>query len=273
MATHDPTTGVQADGRQPWSCLWKWVVGLLAACVVGLLLHQWDTSLMRTRYELIPGEVPAQQWVSGVREFGQPVCVVVLLIALGTYAQRGRRIVGVILLAELIAWVGYQPAKMLVARYRPFALVEVRAGLRADPVETPRSSLGLWPRVPGGEGTISLPDPRTKGEGTPTADEILADLKPADTWLGWRPGNASLITQSFPSGHAAGAFALAIVLGCVYPRLAWMFWTLAVGCTLSRYVDAMHWPSDCWVGAVIGYTAAKLALRVGGKPFIPPVSG
>lgn len=273
MATPDATTGVQADARPPCSRLWRWAVGLLAAGAVGLLLHHWDTSLMRIRYERIPGEVPAQQWVSGVREFGQPVCVVVLLIALGTYAQRGRRIVGVILLAELIAWVGYQPAKMLVARYRPFALVEVRAGLRADPVETPRSSLGLWPRGPGGEGTISSAVPRTKGEETPTADEILADLKPADTWLGWRPGNASLMTQSFPSGHAAGAFALAIVLACVYPRLAWMFWTLAVGCALSRYVDAMHWPSDCWVGAVIGYLGARVALRVGGRPLNPPASG
>ncbi len=272
--TYDSQTTGNVYRQQCAPPLLRLVAKLGLAVLIGLLLYRWDVSLIRTRYVLIhPGEAPAQQIISGVREFGQPVCVVVVLIVVASYDRRRRRIVGLILLAEVIAWVGYQPAKMLVARYRPIAIVEFQAGLRPDPAETPRSALGLWPRGPGGEGAPARPEPADPSTETLSSGEILADLRPADTWLGWRPGNASLMTQSFPSGHAAGAFALAIVLAYFYPRLAWMLWVLAVGCTLTRYVDAMHWPSDCWVGAVIGYVAARIALRLGGRPSTPRASG
>jgi len=96
------------------------------------------------------------------------------------------------------------------------------------------------------------------------AIETVADLPSLNasrTWIGWRPGNRSQDTQSFPSGHSAAAFALAAVLARFYARLAWMFWTLACGCAASRYLTAAHWPSDCLAGALIGYLAAFVCLR------------
>jgi len=90
----------------------------------------------------------------------------------------------------------------------------------------------------------------------------LSSLTVGETWVGWRPGNPLFRCQSFPSGHAAAAFAFAGVLGWFYPRLRWMFWVLAVGCAASRCVDGAHWPSDCLAGAVIGYMTAWLTLRL-----------
>ena len=82
----------------------------------------------------------------------------------------------------------------------------------------------------------------------------------ADTWGGWQPARRPLATQSFPSGHSAAAFAFAGVMAFFYPRLRWLLWTLAVGCAVSRFIDRVHWPSDCVVGAIIGYLAAAVSI-------------
>lgn len=93
-------------------------------------------------------------------------------------------------------------------------------------------------------------------------EKPLDELTQGQTWRGWQLGNKTFETQSFPSGHSASAFAVAGVLACFYPRLRWMFWILATGCALSRYIDAVHWPSDCVAGAFVGYLSAILARYV-----------
>lgn len=100
----------------------------------------------------------------------------------------------------------------------------------------------------------------------PNTDEMQqgerTDLTVSDTWGGWQPGNSENGTQSFPSGHSGAAFALAGVLVRFYPRIAALFWVLATGCALSRYIDGVHWLSDCIMGAAIGYLCAWLVMRV-----------
>jgi len=108
-----------------------------------------------------------------------------------------------------------------------------------------------------GKGTIARYRPYA-------AKEKIGDfstMTSEQTWLGWRPGNHDNDYRSFPSGHSAAAFAFAVTLGWFYPRLRWLFLTLAFGCALSRYVDAVHWLSDCLAGATIGYLSGWLALR------------
>jgi membrane-associated phospholipid phosphatase len=67
--------------------------------------------------------------------------------------------------------------------------------------------------------------------------------------------------QSFPSGHATTAFALAAVLGFLAPR--WFFAALAVAAAiaLSRVTLGVHYPSDVLAGVLLGLVGAY-AVRV-----------
>ncbi len=62
--------------------------------------------------------------------------------------------------------------------------------------------------------------------------------------------------QSFPSGHAATATGLALILSVSYPRGRWFFGLLAVTVALSRVIVHAHFPTDIAVGAMLGGTWA-----------------
>lgn len=78
---------------------------------------------------------------------------------------------------------------------------------------------------------------------------------------------------SFPSGHTAAAFTLAAALAFTYPRGRWLFFILAAGCAAARVAEARHFPTDCYVGALIGIFSAKFLLGLSepaGPPDLPP---
>jgi len=68
--------------------------------------------------------------------------------------------------------------------------------------------------------------------------------------------------SSFPSGHAATAFAAAGVFGQYYPRRKIVLYTIASLAALGRVVDGRHWPGDVIAGAGLGALAARQALRL-----------
>jgi membrane-associated phospholipid phosphatase len=76
--------------------------------------------------------------------------------------------------------------------------------------------------------------------------------------------------DSFPSGHATSVFAVATVLGAVYPRLRWPLYTLAAAIALGRVYLARHYLSDIVAGALIGLVIASLLLRH--RSLTPPVT-
>ena len=71
----------------------------------------------------------------------------------------------------------------------------------------------------------------------------------------WKSSYASL-----PSGHATNAFALAIAIGALWPRMRLPMWIFAVIIAVSRVVVTAHFPSDVLAGAIIGAIGA-LAVR------------
>ena len=64
--------------------------------------------------------------------------------------------------------------------------------------------------------------------------------------------------DSFVSGHASSAFALAAVLSKAYGKqkkwVPWVVWPLASLVAFSRVYDGSHWASDAFAGAAFGYS-------------------
>lgn len=79
---------------------------------------------------------------------------------------------------------------------------------------------------------------------------------------------------SFPSGHAAGAFAVAAFVAFesrAHPMAKVALFVIAAGIALSRVVLGVHFPSDVAAGAALGVASALVATRVR-RPAKAPVS-
>ena len=72
-------------------------------------------------------------------------------------------------------------------------------------------------------------------------------------WFGWRSDYAA-----FPSGHATTAFAAAIAIGALWPKLRPVMWVYAVAIAVSRVIVTAHHPSDVIAGAIVGTIGALL---------------
>ncbi len=70
---------------------------------------------------------------------------------------------------------------------------------------------------------------------------------------------ASMI--SFPSGHTATAFSLAMVLSKLYPKYALIGWAIALAVGISRVMVSMHYVSDVIAGAMVGVVSVHLLIR------------
>lgn len=64
--------------------------------------------------------------------------------------------------------------------------------------------------------------------------------------------------DSFPSGHATLAFALACVLSRYFPPYRVLFYSFALAVGLQRIGDIAHFPSDVLAGAVVGVIVANV---------------
>lgn len=67
-------------------------------------------------------------------------------------------------------------------------------------------------------------------------------------------------SPSFPSGHASGAFASAVALVLLVPRLRAPALVLAVLVALSRVYLGVHYPLDIVAGGLLGAAVAALVV-------------
>jgi undecaprenyl-diphosphatase len=70
---------------------------------------------------------------------------------------------------------------------------------------------------------------------------------------------------SFPSGHAASAFAFASAVGGRLPWLSFPLYVLAVAVAYSRVHTGVHYPTDTVIGAVVGSASAAATSYVANR--------
>jgi undecaprenyl-diphosphatase len=78
------------------------------------------------------------------------------------------------------------------------------------------------------------------------------------------------VSTSFPSGHAASAFAFAYAVGRQLPGLAVPIRLLAGGVAYSRVHTGVHYPGDVVVGSILGAGIAAMVASAGDRLLGPP---
>jgi membrane-associated phospholipid phosphatase len=78
-------------------------------------------------------------------------------------------------------------------------------------------------------------------------------------------------STSFPSGHAASAFAFAYAVGRHLPGLAVPIRLLAAGVAYSRVHTGVHYPGDVVIGSLVG--AGTAAMVAAASDRFPPTAG
>lgn len=97
------------------------------------------------------------------------------------------------------------------------------------------------------------------GRLTPSQIPPQGDL--TDTWFKYRGSFTN--GGSFPSGHAASAFAVASVIAGRYRVHRWVPWVAygtAAFLSLTRLPDQAHFPSEIFFGAALGYGIGHFAV-------------
>jgi len=70
-------------------------------------------------------------------------------------------------------------------------------------------------------------------------------------------GPGEIIDPSFPSAHTAFSFMMATILAHWFPRYWLLFYLIAGFIAWTRIYLGLHYPTDIFVGALLGYGVTK----------------
>lgn len=74
----------------------------------------------------------------------------------------------------------------------------------------------------------------------------------------WSDRTFSTAGLAMPSSHAIIAFGAAFALARMFPRAAWVWYALAVGCALTRVLAGAHFVSDVVLSGILAWVVVEL---------------
>ncbi|CAN5555798.1 hypothetical protein BH10BDE1_BH10BDE1_35970 [soil metagenome] len=78
----------------------------------------------------------------------------------------------------------------------------------------------------------------------------------------FEPFTSNYEFHSLPSGHSQVLFTTATVLSAIWPRVWWVWMTVATIFSTTRVITLNHWVSDIVAGAAVGMFGAILTMRL-----------
>ena len=142
--------------------------------------------------------------------------------------------------------------------------------LRLRQISNAANHSRLWFGVAGGLGAVGQRQAALQGLAAIGVASAVANLVIKPLLVRRRPDRAVVavarqvrmpVSTSFPSGHAASAFAFAAATGAECPPTSLPLHLAATAVAYSRVHTGVHYPSDVVIGAVIGTVAGGLVHR------------
>lgn len=94
---------------------------------------------------------------------------------------------------------------------------------------------------------------------------IFARLRPEYSMPGIEIYKITNDYYSFPSTHAAVAFAGAVILVEIFPKRKKIIYFIALLIAISRVYLAVHFPLDILAGSIVGYVIGRIFLYINKK--------
>lgn len=180
----------------------------------------------------LPGDLAKAIDLSEV--FGHGMGALAILLSVWWLAPSRRSAVWLAVAITVASGVAANGLKSLFVRVRPHATESIQIVDPTTATSPPKTSLGPSPEVLEG-----------------------LELVPISVWDSRQ--------RSFPSGHAATAWGLAIGLSLVFPRGIVLFACFATLASLQRLTSGAHFPTDILAGAAIAFVVAA------GLLMLPPL--
>ncbi len=201
------------------------VAAALGACAVVAAATRIDIPVSSTLVQLdLPGDLAKAIDLSEV--FGHSLGAVAILGTVLWLAPTSRPIVWIAVMITLASGVASNGMKSLFVRVRPHSVNAIRVAETVDSTNVSSQAMALDQR------------------------ELVAE----SVWDSRQ--------RSFPSGHAATAWGLAIGLSLAFPRGVVLFVCFATLASVQRITSGAHFPTDVLAGAAIAFGIAACLLSL-----------
>jgi membrane-associated phospholipid phosphatase len=213
----------------PWN--WRNCITPFAFIIVSILIIPWSTELFHFIYHLLRALPVSSLFDTAVQLTSWPILLIIFVTIYRVDKKRSKYLCYFVC-ALLATTLVNAPVKQLAGRSRPEWSVEMSKDKRLQLARFNEMN-----------------------------DASQVPLTRTDHWFGPRLDRPYFMDRyaSFPSGHAAAAFAIAAFLCALYPEARALWLAAAIACALSRVYGERHFLEDVSVGGAIGWLMAMWA--------------